>query len=241
MPDVTPVVLLKGAKMLNQNVAAYVAQYNLSSFIGQELLSQLAVRQYSRGETVIALGEPVVSLALLVEGRVKVVLPTAHGRRLLLCYYTPLQLLGDAELFEVEPVATTSVEAIHPCVCLEVRREAVLSTLTADPAFLRQICLGLGRKLRRAVRNSTVNLLYPLEQRVASYLAATAAPNAAGTPSVVVNVTQVAELLGTSFRHLHRTLSLLCAQGVVRKDREAYLVLQPEELRRRAGDAYIIT
>lgn len=227
--------------MVNRRVAVYATEYNLGSFLGMELLEQLVVRHYERGETLIALGAPVASLSLLVEGRVKVVLPTEHGRQLLLCYYAPLQLLGDAELFEAEPIATTTVQAVHPCVCLEVRREAVLSTLAADSLFLRQVCVGLGRKLRRAVQNSAVNLLYPLEQRVASYLAVTAAPNAEGEQAVPINVTQVAELLGTSFRHLHRTLSLLCAQGVLRKEQGAYLVLQPEELQRRAGDAYILT
>ena len=226
--------------MLSQHVAAYVAQYNLGSFLGQELLTQLAVRQYARGETVIALGEPVTSLLLLVEGRVKVVLPTEHGRQLLLCYYAPLQLLGDAELFEAEPIASTTVEAVHSCVCLEVRREAVLSAFATDALFLRQVCVGLGRKLRRAVQNSAVNLLYPLEQRVASYLAATAAPHAAGELAVQVNVTQVAELLGTSFRHLHRTLTALSTQGVLRKERGTYVILQADELQRRAGDAYIV-
>lgn len=51
------------------------------------------------------------------------------------------------------------------------------------------------------------------------------------------NLTHLSELLGTSYRHLLRTLNDLCKQGVINKEEEGYRVADKERLNQ-IGDLY---
>ncbi len=163
-----------------------------------------------------------------------------NTRQLLLCFYEPLQLFGDLELFEQAPISTTTVEALTPCVCLGLQRAFVIDHMATNPVFLQQLCLSLGRKLGRVIRNSALNLLHPLENRVASYMLATAISNHEHQLVFSGNLTQIADLLGTSFRHLHRTLQSFCDQGILVKARTSYTIQQIGELERRAAGVYVV-
>jgi cAMP-binding proteins - catabolite gene activator and regulatory subunit of cAMP-dependent protein kinases len=148
---------------------------------------------------------------------------------------------GDLEIFEQEPMATTTIEALTPCVCLGLKREFVIEQMAMDPVFLKQLCLSLSRKLDRVIRNSALNLLHPLENRVASYILATATSNHEHQLVFSGNLSQIADLLGTSFRHLHRTLQLFCDQGILVKVKTNYRIEQLGELESRAVGGYVIT
>lgn len=164
-----------------------------------------------------------------------------NARRLLLCFYEPLQVFGDVEIVAHEPRSITTIEALTPCVCLSLHRQLVSEHLATNPVFLEQLCRSLGRKLGRVIRNSALNLLHPVENRVASYILATATPNSEQQLVFAGNVTHVAEILGTSFRHVHRTLQALCKQGILVKAKRSYVVEQVRELERRAAGVYVVT
>ena len=225
---------------MNRQIEAYYTHYRLNRFVGTNQLEHFNIYRFKKGERICELEQPIEQLFFFVEGQVKVVLPVENGRQLLLCYYEPLQLFGDLELFELEPVATTTIEALTPCVCLGLERTLVLEQMAIDPLFLRQLCLSLGRKLSRVIRNSAANLLHPLENRVASYMLATATINHEQQLIFSGNLSQVADLLGTSFRHLHRTLQSMCDQGILVKMKTAYAIQQVDELERRAAGVYVV-
>lgn len=220
-------------------VIRYYEHWELDRYFDRQVLKNARLRHYARGESICSMEEPVKALHFFVEGRVKVYTATENGRQLLLCFYEPLQLFGDLELFEEQPLATATVEALLPTVCLELPLETVRTTLMQDPAFLCQLSRSLSRKLGRVIRNSALNQLNPLESRVASYILATAVTH--GEAEVFTgNLSLIAEQLGTSFRHLHRTLQHLTAEGILDKQGLIYRVLLPEELGRRAAGTYII-
>jgi len=213
----------------------------LDRFVGADQIDQFKIHHFAKGENIGELEQPIDYLHFFVEGRAKVFLPMENTRQLLLCFYEPLQLFGDLEIFEQEPMSTTTVEALTPCVCLGLKREFVINQMAMDPVFLKHLCLSLGRKLGRAIRNSALNLLHPLENRVASYILATATSNHKHQLVFSGNLTQIADLLGTSFRHLHRTLQSFCDQGILVKVKTNYTIQQIGELERRAAGVYVVT
>lgn len=225
---------------MDQKVLAYYTRYQLDRFVGMDRLDRFKIRHFARGENICELEQPVDYLYFFVEGRTRVFLPMENARQLLLCFYEPLQLFGDIEIFEQNPLATTTVEALTPCVCLSLRREVVVNQMATDPVFLKQLCLSLGRKLGRVIRNSALNLLHPLENRLASYILATATPNHDRQLIFSGNLSQIADLLGASFRHLHRTLQSFCDQGILVKTNTNYVVRQIGELERRAAGVYVV-
>jgi CRP-like cAMP-binding protein len=225
---------------MDRRVLSYYTQYQLDRFVRVDQIDQFKIRHVEKGETICELEQPIESLYFFVEGRVKVFLPAENARQLLLCFYEPLQLFGDLEIFEPEPISTTTVEALTPCVCLGLKREFVTNHMAMDPVFLKQLSLSLGRKLGRVIRNSALNLLHPLENRVASYILATATSNHEHQLVFSGNLTQIADLLGTSFRHLHRTLQSFCDQGILVKEKTTYTIQQTGELERRAAGVYVV-
>jgi CRP-like cAMP-binding protein len=110
-----------------------------------------------------------------------------------------------------------------------------------DPKFLSFMCENLSEKLIRLSKYSSINLLYSLENRLASYMLAISSSDE-GEKSKGINLdgnlTEVSELLGTSYRHLLRTLNKLCLQGVVIKNKDFYEILDIKKLEVLAGDLY---
>jgi len=225
---------------MDPRIAIWYRQHHLHRFLPEAHLPHLRLRRYACGEALVHQGLPVNELLFFVDGRARVVLPMANGKTLLLCFYQPLQLFGDLELFEPESVATSRVEALSDCHCLALPMDYVRAHLAPDPAFLQSLCRSLGRKLGRVIQNSALNMLHPLEDRLASYIQATARLEADGM-WFSGNLTQIADCLGVSFRHLHRSLQALCAEGVLKKNERRYRVLRRDELARRAGGIYVMT
>ncbi|WP_235440355.1 helix-turn-helix domain-containing protein, partial [Bacillus cereus] len=52
------------------------------------------------------------------------------------------------------------------------------------------------------------------------------------------NLTEIAELLGTSYRHLLRTLNLFCDKNIINKNNGCFEVVNVEVLRELAADVY---
>jgi hypothetical protein len=73
------------------------------------------------------------------------------------------------------------------------------------------------------------------------YILATATANHEHQLVFSGNLSQIADLLGTSFRHLHRTLQSFCDQGILVKAKTNYTIQQMGELERRAAGVYVVT
>lgn len=52
------------------------------------------------------------------------------------------------------------------------------------------------------------------------------------------NLTEIAELLGTSYRHLLRTLSEFCERRILKKEGSSYIVTEEETLMELSVDLY---
>ena len=225
---------------MDQRISAYYARHQLEHFVPADQIDRFSLHHFARGQRICDSEQPIDGLYFFVEGRARVLMPMENARQLLLCFYDPLQIFGDLELFERAPVATTTIEALVPCACLGLQREFVLGHLATDARFLQHLCLSLGRKLSRVIRNSALNLLHPLENRVASYILATATADPDRQLIFAGNLSHIADLLGTSFRHLHRTLQSLCAQGILGKVQQSYVVRRPAELEQLAAGVFVI-
>ena len=88
--------------------------------------------------------------------------------------------------------------------------------------------------------NSSINLLYPLENRLASYINEFLTNDEDSNIYIDFdeNLVNIAELLGSSYRHLLRTLNTLSKKGVLEKEDGKYKVINKVLLEELAGDLY---
>jgi len=96
----------------------------------------------------------------------------------------------------------------------------------------------LAEKLAAVSMNSSINLLYPLENRLASYINESLIYGDDLYIDFDENLNNIAELLGSSYRHLLRTFNTLCKKGVLTKDDGKYKIINKALLKDLAGDLY---
>lgn len=218
----------------------YISKYNINEIFSSNMTQYMELFLFDKGEYICKADERLEYLFFFVEGRAKVYSTLSNGKSLLLCFYKSFKVLGDVEFLYYE-TANSNVQIIEDTYCIGISFDNIRKFAIDDARFLRYICDSLGEKLIRLSKYSSINLLYPLENRLASYiLADTSNTMDADKNSIVFegNLSEVAELLGTSYRHLLRTLNNLCAQSLIRKNLQVYEILDIEKLRELAGDLY---
>ncbi len=256
-----------------EKLMEYVRRYKMNNIFTEDMTPYMELLSYRKNEFMVKEGEEIPYLLFLTEGKAKVFTSLSNGKSLLLCFYQGFKVLGDMEAVD-NVKAVTNVQAIADTYCVGIAYRNVRRFLLEDAKFLRYVCSSLGGKLNRCSKNSSINLLYPLENRLASYIYTTgeritaklpeeenvkekhihtplsmALPQTSLQPAVgecvkksVIhfdeNLTEIAELLGTSYRHLLRTLSEFCERGILKKEGSSYIVTEEETLMELSVDLY---
>lgn len=207
-----------------------MAKYGLSD-MDDESISVLCFKKH---EYLLQQGCPGEYLLLVLSGRMKVFIMSPNGKTLLFCFYTGQGILGEAEFATGAKTAAMSVQAITDVTCIGIPRGRYQEALSQNIVFMNAVSSALAGKLFRCTRNSAVTILYSLESRLCAYIAMT---NDNGFFNE--KLTEISEVLGTSYRHLLRTLDGLCKQGVLRKDGKSYFVADFEALKQKGEDYYL--
>jgi len=225
--------------MSETEVLAYVKRYDLESLLSKELIAALKPRRYERGEFLMRSGEPVEGLFFFVEGQAKVFHQMENGSSLLVRLYRPFEILGDVELFSYERYVL-NVEAMSRTVCLKLPRAAILGNIDQNGRLLANLCARLGRKLGSFNVSSAINLRYPVENRLASYLLAVLPERGAEACEYrTATVGELADLLGSSYRQLSRVLKRFKEEGILGESRGAIVVKDAARLKELARDIYL--
>lgn len=220
---------------------SYIHKFNINDCFEVNLVENMRLYLFNRGEQICRAHEKINYFYFLVDGKAKVYTPLKNGKSLLLRFYKPLQIMGDVEFLNSDHT-NCDVEALTDVVCIGIPMKDLRNIASHDVKFLQFVCKNLGKKLANSSYWSAVNLLYPLENRLASYILALA--SSGEDYAIPLNeietykLTDMADLLGTSYRHLNRTLNNLCQRGMIKKERSSIIIVNRKNLERLAGDLY---
>ncbi|MCX7711112.1 MAG: cyclic nucleotide-binding domain-containing protein [Clostridia bacterium] len=218
----------------------YIDKYHIAEVFQKDMTEHMRLYSFNKGEFIFRANEKIDQLYFMVEGKAKVYTAMQNGKSLLLRFYNPFVVIGDVEFIEKTPI-TCNVEVISTAVCIGIPLTSLERHAISDPAFLTFICRSLGEKLAKNSVSSAINLLYPLENRLASYLLAIASldENSPSFNGIFTDkLTEMADLLGTSYRHLLRTLNKLASEGIIEKQNNKIMLLDRYSLEKLAGDLY---
>jgi CRP/FNR family putative post-exponential-phase nitrogen-starvation transcriptional regulator len=193
----------------------------------------LCAAVFQKDEFLCTAGSPMPAVMLLTEGVCTSCYQAENGRRLLLGFSRPGDILGDLELLSQEARANTSVQAVSRVRCVYIPFGVNRDTLLEQPGFLRRAARTVTEKFRQNTRSCANNILYDLETRLCGYIAVTRRG-----ALWEEKLTQTAELLGTSYRHLLRTLDGLVAQGILEKRSRGFSVTDLPRLLEKGGGLY---
>lgn len=205
-------------------------EYGLNEISWEDLF----VLHFKKNEFMLQQGYASEYVLLILSGKMKVFIISPNGKTLLFCFYTTKGILGDAEFATGATCAAMSVQAITDATCIGIPRDRYQEYLSQNTAFMNAVSSALANKLFRCTRNSAVTILYSLESRLCAYIAMT-------NDNGVFNekMTEISEVLGTSYRHLLRTLDSLCKQGVLQKAAKGYYVANQAALSQKGDDYYL--
>ncbi|AJY77445.1 cyclic nucleotide-binding domain-containing protein [Paenibacillus beijingensis] len=222
-------------------IARYVNEHRLSGIFDEQTIAAMELFAYDKGEPICSAGDSLSQLYLLVSGKMKIYTVLPNGKSVLLRFNNPLAVVGDIEFLTEYPVRS-NVESVLESFVLTLKYETLRESAYDDPVFLRFMMKHLSHKLYTVSNASSLNLLYPVETRFASYLLSVTADagNKSATEELkTAKLTEVAELLGTSYRHLNRVVTGLASAGILERQRGRIVIKERDRLEQLAsGNLY---
>lgn len=219
----------------NEQVEHYMRQVGLDEVLPRAARADLALVRYAPGAMICTQGDAAHALRFLVSGKIRVSHTSAAGKRLVLSFKQTLDLIGDIEYVQRTPYLNT-VEAVTTVEMLVISFEALARHATEDVIWLNYLLTEITRKFERKSQSMSFNLFYPVDVRLASYLLSMT-PETTTLGSTVDELTDIADLIGTSYRHVNRTLKRFVEQGLIERDRRSITVINRNRLIEVAGES----
>lgn len=215
----------------------YLKQYQLETVFPEPLRPLMTVCHFEKCELICRQGEASEYLYVLVEGKIKIFTTSAQDKTLVLCFKTPLEVVGDVEYVRESHIINT-VQAVTPVVMLRIHYRHLAEHAGDYAPLLKFLLKIISHKFYIDSNFSSFNLMYPVEVRLASYLLSISTEEAGAVVHEGLdsfNLTDIANLIGTSYRHLNRVIQKLCTDGFIERNQGFIQVKDRDGLRQIAG------
>lgn len=211
-------------------VRSLTEQNGLTAMFSSSAIAQMELRRYGGGEAVCSVGDRLEHMFFLMQGKLKIHTLLPNGKSMLVRFARPMSVIGDVELLRQYPVKN-EVVSVGDSLLLVAGRKLLLREIEDNTALLRFLVGELSHKMYTLGQTSAMNVLYPVENRFASYLMSLFADNTGAQRVEEIrtsSLTETADLLGTSYRHLNRVVRRLIEDGIIER-RNGRLIVRDEE------------
>ncbi len=192
----------------------------------------MAALYFKKDEYIQRQGYECPYVMLVYQGKLKIYITAPDGKTLLYCYCSAGGIVGEVEFATDSQTAASTIQTITDVCCIGIPRSRYQSELKQNLDFMNAVCTTLGDKLFHTNEHNTVTILNKLETRLCAYISMTHVNGC-----FKEKLTEIAEVLSTSYRHLLRTLDKLCLEGVLEKTRGGYFIRDEASLRLK-GDQF---
>lgn len=201
--------------MENETISGYLEQYHLSTMFPERVQQAMQLEIVAGGSRLFSQGEDSNTLYLLVEGKLKVSRLSPEGKRLILAFKSPFDFVGDIEYVRKCPLINT-VEAVTATTVIRIPYDVLESEMAGNTEWLQFLLETITHKFELKSHAMNFSLLYAVDVRVASYLLAMTPDD---TKLDSTSLIDMADLIGTSYRHLNRVLKQFEEHGWIVKQR----------------------
>jgi len=219
---------------VEQAIAALALYRRLQADDRAKLAAVSTLENFSRGSLIFREGDEARFVHVVVDGRVKVAKLTPAGREVILDMPGPGDPIGAVAAFEgfaYPASATATVDSV----CLVTRRDAFFSLLEAHPSLVRGLLSGLTLRLVELTKRMAELSGGRVEARMARLLCKLAEEQGVRREAglfVPVRLTrqELADLCATTIETAIRVMSRWGKEGIVRTERDGFLILDPGAL-----------
>jgi CRP/FNR family cyclic AMP-dependent transcriptional regulator len=227
-----------------EQIAALLAETDLFGVLDRTILEEVASRTLERsvekGQTIFVQDEPGDRLFVIADGAVKLVVRSAQGEVVELARHRRPAVFGEVALLDGGTRSATA-EAVERTTLVVVTRDELIHLLRSDPKVVDQVLKALGELIRRADQQATELVFLALPGRLARRLLELAETPGdddhgdLGPRTRRVTQTELANMVGGSRQSVNIALRSLERRGFIRLVGWSIELLDPVELRRRAG------
>lgn len=204
------------------------------------LVGELRRRRFRHGEVIFHLGDPGDALFLIVSGAVKISLPTEEGGEAILATLRAGDVFGELALLDGAPRSASAV-AMVPTECLVLSRARFEELVEGVPAIRAALFRTLAAEIRRLTEQVADLHFLDIPGRLAARLLRLGEEIGVRQPDGSIRldgrITQgeLAAMIGATRQTVNRFLGTFAAEGLIRLEREAIVVVDPTGLARAAG------
>ncbi len=202
--------------LLDEVEEQYEDRINFSKYIFKGLEKEIRIVHFNETENIVQFDQPLDHLYLIIEGKAKVTMVHEDGKRSIVRFLTPMELIGELSLIEVDD-QPKDIEAVSNCTCLAVPITMAKKILLKDCEFLLKLNQYIGGKLLERTWFQMKFQNYELKNRLAAYMLMSE-HNGLYTEKH----TETAEYLNVSYRHLLHTIKLFLDDETIKKTPQGY-------------------
>ncbi|HDR7659921.1 MULTISPECIES: Crp/Fnr family transcriptional regulator [Bacillus] len=177
------------------------------------------VNHFEKGKFICNIDDAMDRLYFVVKGKVKVYTITPEGKKLILRFINPLAVVGDIEFIQ-NSKAHNVVEACSDVIAISISHAVIRNKLLHDPIFMNFLLENIANTLKISTRFTALNLLYPVEVRVASYLLSISTDSNGNMNKKdldATSISSIADFIGVSYRHVIRVLQKFYKEKLIEK------------------------
>ena len=208
-----------------EKLQACLHDLGLTSFFSTNIKPYLELHHFRKDEYIFTQFDKPNYVYFFVSGKAKVHQVNKNGSVTLIKFYIAGDLVGDLELLDIT-TTTTSLQVMEEVLCIGINTNKYKDLLLNDTLFLKAMATQLGKKLLEDTDNFSKNQTYPLENRLAAFILTSQVDGYFNE-----KLTEAADYLGTSYRHLLRVLASLCSSGYLTKTSGGYQILDRIQLK----------
>ena len=192
----------------------------------EQLSAYVARRRVERGAAIFAKGDPGQGLMAVVRGSVKISLPSASGREVVLNRVLAGEVFGEMALFDGQP-RSADATAIEDCELLVVDRRNLLHLMHQKPEVAVKLLEVLCARLRRSNEQFEHTMFMSLPVRLAKLLLrfADSADSNEPRPKIAITQRELSQMIGASREATNKQLRAWEKRGWVRLERRTFTVL----------------
>jgi CRP/FNR family transcriptional regulator, cyclic AMP receptor protein len=199
-----------------------------------QIKPELRFRHYNKREVVLHKGGNGDALLFLLSGQLQVVDITEDGRAVGLRILAPGDFFGEIALIN-NSTRSASVVATSDVLVAFLPAATALHLFSHSPSVAQQMLRHLAQKIQRDSEFRAVLSINNTARRIYTYLSLLQKKQEDGAPAVVENLPthqDIANMINTSRETVTRALLTLVQQGIVQKEANRLVILDPQALQK---------
>jgi CRP/FNR family cyclic AMP-dependent transcriptional regulator len=238
----SPTASPAGVRTTPRDVAEALASAPLFAGLAQpdidQIASRMVRRRYGRSDVILSQGGAAGSMHVITRGVVKISIASDDGKEMILAILRKGDLFGEIAALDGGARSAT-VTATEPTETAALSRQDLLEFVRAHPEFALRLIATLAQRLRRVDERLEDAHFLDLDTRLAKVLADLSDEQGQRLPDGTVRITltqsELASMIGATRVSANRLLKTFEAAGLVRRGRNAIVIINHAALNFRAG------